>query len=265
MQLVRLALTAYSSAAVKAGQAMLRNWPIIPGAVGLYLISEIVQTLLAPFQMGGAMLAGTIQLILLGLFYHWISSAIGRKRISFAEYLEYDFQRFFELISVAFIFFLIQFPVQLIAGAPGLGLLPFAVHFAIVIFVNPVAEVIMIKRLQSLEALSEAAQFVRANWIEWFLPQLILLLPILVISPLAILTVVALTDPLAPALIFFHAMQMVLRATQLFAFPLGFGLSVGSVLLVVLVIWICLFRVLLYQDLATGNRRQRLYRQSHGR
>jgi hypothetical protein len=124
------------------------------------------------------------------------------------------------------------------------------VRLGLVLIFNAVPEVIHQRRYDGLTALIYAANFTRANWIEWFLPLLVLVLPVLIILPSYFLGVLASTEPLLPALVIVHSWE-----------PLGYYAgSVMSLTGLVLGNWFMLFRAQLFNELDGGSRRRMVYR-----
>lgn len=244
----------YWDAARLASSDLARNWPILPGSIGLFGAYLIGITLFSGMGFAGGMIAGLIQISLLCLYYSWISQSVQKERLRFQDLLQFDYGLFFNIISVAFIIFIVQFLLQMLTTGLDATFLILAVQLGIVLIFNAIPEVIHLNRIESVPALSEAAKFTRDNWIEWYLPFVVIIAPWLLIDPESVLAVLSHSDPLLPPFI-------IVRGSQTLA-----GHSSGLVQLllplITLVIanWLMLFRAHLFQALESGTRRQRIFK-----
>ena len=241
---------AFHKSALSATTTLLRSWLIIPGAILLFLLFRLISGFFVGAGIGGQMLAGTIGIACLGLYYQWVSSATSsRTQLKLKEMLEYDYQRFFDLISVGFIIFLFRFPFDLLAQnlAP---LMILVINAIVVTFANPVAEILILRRSLSLEALLDSVRFMQQYWIEWLLPQAVLLAAWMLISAPRALVIYAGSDPLAPA---YNAFNYIAGYGRLAVFQ-GQNIPGLEVLWVICAVWFSLFRVNLFLALADKRR-----------
>ena len=198
------------------------------------------------------MIAGMIQIALLCYFYSWIAGTVQKERLGFRDLLEFDYGLFFNIISVAFIFFIVQFLLQTLTQGLDADFLLLCVQLGIVLVFNAIPEVIYLHRIEGGYALSEAARFTRDNWIEWYLPLLIVILPWLLGHPHSVLLSLSRSDPLLPPFIVMKGI-MISYSGSVFAI----GLPIVALLVAT---WFMLFRGHLFQALASGSRRQRIYK-----
>jgi len=245
----------YVESAREATRGLIRNWIILPGSLAAFVALQILVGLLSPFGIAGGMVAGMIQIALLSLYYSWLHDTSDRDRLSWRGLLQFDYGMFFTILSVAFIFFIVQFLVRhLIQGMNANEILLF-LQLGIVIIFNAIPEVIIVDRMESTPALGQAATFTRENWIEWFLPLVVVTAPLLLLNPYAVLIKLASTEPLLPAMVVAEATITAAR------FSLGgAGTYLGIALGITLATWFMLFRIHLYRELSSGSRRQRIYR-----
>ena len=114
-----------------------------------------------------------------------------------------------------------------------------------------------IHRYESIHALGHAAQFTRENWIEWFLPLLLLLSPLFLFAP-SLLAIIFLnsSSEFLPSIILVQAAPSLAAILGLSGEWIGL---VFSIIGVVLAHWFMFFRGFLFKDLESGSRRRRMF------
>jgi hypothetical protein len=234
--------------------ALLKNWPLLPATLVLFVLFQLSLHLFAPLGLAGGFLVGMLSLILLCYFYSWIAEVVSNRSIPWTKKSSYLFEPnlFFSLLSAAFILYLFQLVVSAFTqGLQEAQLLVPSVKLIVVIIFNALAEVVYIHRYQGLAAFSYSAQFVRDNWIEWFLPFLLLFIPWLMAGPLIFFLALSSVNPLMPSL---FAVTSVLRAFE----------DTNALLMVLIslmfALWYTIFRGYLFKELDSGSRRQRMFR-----
>ncbi len=251
-------LEMYRDSAVQASRDLARNWPILVGSIALYIVYSlslrILQDLGGGLGFAAGMIAGMIQIALLTLYYSWISQSIDRERLRLEALVQFDYGLFFNIISVAFVLFIAQFLLgQLTAGLDASSFL-LCVQLGIVLVFNAIPEVIHLNRIESTFALAEAAKFTRDNWIEWYLPLLLVISPWLFYNAYSVLLVLAQSDPLLPPFVIVQGASIVaLYSNSLTQWAL-------PVIALVVANWFMLFRAHLFKSLQSGSRRQRIFR-----
>ena len=248
-------LRMYGDCALDAFRSLLKNWRIIPASIAAFVIFIISVVLFGRFGLAGGFLLGIVNIVLLTLYYRWISECVRKNFLSWREYLEFDYALFSSVINTAFILFMGLFVLESLTR--GLNLLWFVlcVKLAVFILFNAVPEVIYMRGAPGTMAFASSYEFVRENWIEWFLPLVVFLTPVLVKSPVAVLFMLSSGDPMLP----------VIKFIQAFApdFSMGFTSGPAGVILLLFSIaaatWFMIFRGFLFRELETGSRRQRAY------
>jgi hypothetical protein len=272
--LVRSTLQLYRECAVKASVGVKRNWPILLGSLGLYLTFDLlVRTVPYIFPgMAGGFVLGMAQATLLSIWYDWISETRRGARISFQNLLRFDYGLFVCVISVGFIFFVVNLLLsQLLRGIDATFFLA-AVSMLMGILFNASAEIIHTHRYQGTHVLAHSMRFVRDNWIEWFVPFVVFLAPLLLLGSATVnfgqfiwglVMTLAATDPLLPITIALRP-WMVLGLVVLSKIPFGPFIHLFTFLLglcgLVLGTWFMLFRAHLFLALDGSSRRSRIFR-----
>lgn len=243
----------YLKCAKEASRALVKNWIIIPTAMALYLSVLILSGLIAPMGMAGGFVIGLISCISLSFYYSWIASSVRNEKVEWKELFEFDYPLFSSIINVGFIFWIGFFLIEHLIQGLKIDWLLTILHLGVFIIFNPVVEIIYLERVAGgTYALSEASEFAAANWIEWFVPIIILLAPFLILSPESALLVLAVSDVLLPMF------DIVSSLISLTSSPL----VVSALLISLLGTWLMIFRGYLYRELSSGTRRQRAFRWS---
>ncbi len=232
-------LNAYIKAAKNSFQDLIKSWIILPASVLAYLLYLQVMQIFAPMGFSGGFVIGFAEIALLALYYGWLSEAYSRQGLHLKNLFDYDYQLFFNIISVAFIIFIVQFLVSSFAQSiPDLAFLPLFVQLAIVILFNALPEVLYISRDESVPALQHAATFTKTYWIEWFLPYLLLLSPAIFISQKGAVALFASSSEFLPIRVIIQGWGWLGYQSILFSLA---GLVLGT--------WFMLFRAHLFEQL----------------
>jgi len=244
----------YWNAILDGSRALCLNWAIIPASVGLIIASGVVGQLVAPLGYAGGFISGIVTVILIALYYTWLAAIERREKLQWRDLIQIDWGLFFGVLSILFIFFLLQLALETLTH--GLDARAFLLVVQLLLFLsfNALPEVVYISRLEGLEGLQRSAIFCRDNWLEWFLLPTLLLLPWILVAPADVLVHLARTNPVAPGLII---------GMEVFRFFPPFStLSyvLASVLGATLVNWYMLIRAPMFRELESGTRRQRMFR-----
>lgn len=244
----------YWLSAVEATKSLRRNWIIIPASFAASVIFFVAYSLLGGIGFAGGLFIGLLQIALISLYYSWISETINREKLKLKDIVVFDYSLFSTTISVAFILFIAQFIISSLINGLGVDWIMSILGLAILLLFNALPEVIYVHRYEGMYALGQAERFTRENWIEWYLPFVVLLAPLIAINPIQVLDMLSGIDALLPAMPLVHV------AFLLFP-PYGTGaLLLGLLVGVSFLNWFMLFRGVLFKELETGTRRQRIYR-----
>ncbi len=235
-------LSTYKICAVEASKALLKNpWLILLSCLAFVFYSIIANTF-SGMGFAGGMLVGMVQIALIAMYYFWLSELIPARKVRFKDALAPNFALFSSVLSVAFIFFICTYLVQIVFQLNGIPWGVLLLQLAIVFIFNSIPEVLYIKNMESLEALSFSANFTKQNWIEWYLPLLLLVLPWVIKDPSSVLLVLASTNPFLPSL-------MLIESAGHWTQALGSSVWPGFFLGIVLTNWFMVFRGNLFERL----------------
>ncbi len=248
---IRSTLWIYGESIKSATRGIIRNWIIVLGSIGLYGVLLIASALLAPLGMLGGLFLGVIQIALLSLYYSWLSQTVDKDKLSWKGLIQFDLGLFFIVISVAFILSIADLLfVQALGRAESLEWLPRVFSLVLFLVFNSLPEVIHQHRIESIPAFGKAFEFNKESWIEWHLPLLLFLSPIIIlISPMGALSLIVGAQVLLPVLV-------VMSATSLFLPDISF---ITGLLALFIGHWYMLFRAHLFKELEGGTRRRRAF------
>ena len=172
-------LSLYHAALKKSFEHLVRNWLLLPLSVAAYLVYQLALAFLAPLGFGGGLLLGLVSLLLLTLYYGWLRAAANNERLRRGAILTFDYPLFSAILSVAFLLFPLSLIVHALIQSNDMVAFGMCLNLAIIILFNPVPEMVYRGEREGLEALAESYRFVLENWLEWFIPLVVVGTPIL--------------------------------------------------------------------------------------
>lgn len=239
-------LKLYRDCVAQSTKAFLKNWIVLPASIAMYLFLSIVLVpFFGSFGIAGGFFLGLLITCVFTFFYSWIYRTIRKEKLVFKDLTEFDYSLFICIINTGFVLWIVRFFVEAFSAAKGDNTIQLLFNFAVVLLCNPLPEVLYIRRNAGLEALHESFQFTQSFWLEWFLPFLILLSPLLMRGAKATLYMFGLGTELMPTFVVMSLGDM------LFPFP------VGDILGVTVLVWFTLFRGFLFNELSEGGLRRR--------
>lgn len=197
--------------------------------------------------MVGGFIFGLVSALCTSSYLYFLAGVVNGQRMVPSELLESWRPYLSPVITVLFFLFLVRLTLQLaLPPVESSQVVAFVVTLILLIILNPIPEIIYLGRSDGLAMLQESIDFLRENWLEWFLP-------------LVLLTIFSLGIPLPVS---------PLQVGQLrFPFMNTLGFLSGSIenilwsiLGVFLLFALMVFRGLLFRALFGSSRRQRIYR-----
>lgn len=175
-------LDLYRKVLRKTWQSLLRGWITILAMIGFLFLLMLAQQIAAPLGLAGGFILGAVNALLVGATLSLIEQAVCYARtLTMKDVFDSFGHYFWEVIGVGFVLWLPLMALDMaIQANPDALLLSYAVMLLIFILLNPVPEVIYLARHDSpLDIFRKAYEFVLENWIEWFVPIALLLLPLI--------------------------------------------------------------------------------------
>jgi len=235
MTLLRATLWIYGSALRRSWECLTKNWVVSFAPVAYGAILSLTVTLVAPLGIIGGLILGLVSQACASSALHLIRNIVESGKTNFNDFLGGFTVYFWELLTIAFILWI---PMRLawmaLASVPNGALIYFMIQVALYILLNPVPEFIYQTRVSGVDLLGASYNFIVENWIEWFMPIIVLT----VAGYLALNTLDAVAIGL-PGLV------------QSFVSAFSFGL---------LLTYFMVFRGFLFAELHGTTRRSRLYR-----
>lgn len=251
----------------KTWQSLRRGWITILAIIGFSFLLNLAQQIAAPLGIVGGFILGAVNALLVGATLSLIEQSIMYARPLKARDIFDSFGHYFwDVIGVGFVLWIPLMALTMVAQTNPNGLfLSYAVMLLIFILLNPAPEVIYQVRHDSpLDVFKNAYEFVIENWIEWFLPIALLLLP-LVAAPGGIASFFRLSRRAGrgAGLDFAQILTLPFTIIESWLSYLGIASNVGGILGLlltpVLAVCLLLFRGHLFARLSGSSRRQRQF------
>jgi len=260
-------LTLYRNAIYKTGQSLVRGWMAIIAVVGFGALLILASQIASPLGMVGGFLLGAVNALLVGATLSLIKQSISQGRaLTLRDILDSFGHYFWDVIGVGFILWLPLMALDMTAQTNPYGqLLSYGVFLLLFLLLNPAPEIIYQVRHDSpLEVFKTSYEFVLENWIEWFLPFALVLIP-LVLSPMGLQSFFSLSNRVGRGAGLDFSQLLVLPFTILGGWldyaglPSSISWYLGLLLTPPLAVAMLLFRGHLFASLHGVSRRQRRF------
>lgn len=168
----------YAESLSKALSVIGKNLWTLLLPVGVFIASLFAGTLLAPLGLVGGFILGFLISALYGSYLYFVSGLVTSGRVLLSEIKGSFGGLLWPVIGVGFVVWIAEWVVgALVSGMPNGGtlMLLFNLLVALLVLVNPTPEVIYDRGSSSgMATLQRSFQFVQENWIEWYVPNLLL-------------------------------------------------------------------------------------------
>ena len=171
----------YRQALRKTWLSLLRGWMTIVAVIAFLFLLLLAQQIAAPLGMAGGFLLGAVNALLVGMTLSLIEQGVSYARtITIRDVFDSFGHYFWDVIGVLFVLWIPLMALDLgTQQNPNGPLISYAVMLLIFILLNPAPEIIyQVPHDSPLDIFKRAYDFVLENWIEWFLPMALLLLPL---------------------------------------------------------------------------------------
>ncbi len=248
--LVAATLRLYQQAGKETWQKVQRSWWV--GLLPLLYAPLFLLTagFVAPLGMIGGFILGLVLALCTSSYLYFLAGVVNGNRVRPQDLLESWRPYFFSVITILFFLTIVQYALALLltptAGAQALIAL---INLILLIILNPIPEIIYQGRSEGLNMLQESIEFLRDSGVEWFLPFVALAVFSFFFFPLPILMM-----PLQIGRLAFPALGV---GGAFWASP---GSLVSAVISAFLLFVLMVFRGFLFRALASGTRRQRVFR-----
>ncbi|KAB3529223.1 hypothetical protein [Alkaliphilus serpentinus] len=169
-----------SNVAKKTVKSLMKNWTVI--FLGLfYMLANLIMLAILPYFW---ILGGLIQIIvnsaLISSYLYVMNCIITKDRVTLQDF-KYGFGVYLRKVwGILFIAYVASMGINLlILPIIGRALSPTAIaliyYFLILVLLNPLPETIYQKHYGPLDSLSYSISFIKDNWIEWLIPNALLI------------------------------------------------------------------------------------------
>ena len=260
-------LALYRNAFRKTGQSLARSWMTMLAVVGFGFLLVAASQIASSLGMIGGFLLGAVNALLVGATLSLIEQSIRQGRaVAFQDIIGSFGHYFWDVIGIGFILWLPLMALDLIMQTNPYGqLMSYATFLLIFLLLNPAPEIIYQVRHDSpLEVLKTSYEFILENWIEWFLPFVVMMIPI-ILSPTGLQTFFSLSNRAGRGAGLDFAQVLVLPFTIIGGWldyvgvPSSISWYLGVVLTPPLAVAMLLFRGHLFASLHGVSRRQRRF------
>jgi len=257
----------YRNAFRKTGESLIRGWIAIVAVVGFAFLLLLATQIASPLGMIGGFVLGAVNALLVGATLSLIEQSISHARaLTIRDVLGSVGHYFWDVIGIGFILWLPLMALDLSTQANPFGqLISYAALLLIFLLLNPAPEIIYQVRHDSpLEVLKTSYEFVLENWMEWFLPFALILIPV-VLSPMGLQSFFSLSSRVGRGAGLDFSQVLVLPFTILGGWldyagiPSSISWYIGLLLAPPLAVAMLLFRGHLFASLHGVSRRQRRF------
>ena len=266
-QILTETLALYRNAFQKTGQSLARGWMTMVAVVGFGFLLVVTTQIASPLGMVGGFLLGAVNALLVGATLSLIEQSISHARaLTVRDIVGSVGHYFWDVIGIGFILWLPLMALDLSMQTNPYGqLLSYAVFLLIFLLLNPAPEIIyQVRHNSPLEVLKTSYEFVLENWIEWFLPFAVTLIP-LVLSPMGLRSFFSLSSQVGRGVGLEFSQLLVLPFTILggwldyVGIPSAISWYLGLLFTPPLAVAMLLFRGHLFASLHGVSRRQRRF------
>lgn len=257
----------YRQALRKTWQSLVRGWMIIVAVIAFLFLLLLAQQIAAPLGIAGGFLLGAVNALLVGAILSLIEQCVSYARtITIKDVFDSFGHYFWDVIGVGFVLWIPLMALDIgTQQNPNGPLLSYAVMLLLFILLNPAPEVIyQVPHDSPLEVFKRAYEFVLENWIEWFLPMAVLLLP-LVAAPGGLTSFFLLSHRVGRGAGLDFSQIMIFPVTILGSWLSSLGVAPESTQYLIvfltppLAVSILLFRGHLFASLSRSSHRQRQF------
>lgn len=258
--LVPATLALYGGVLEKTPKRLAAAWWVALLPLGYTLFLNVAAGILGSLGLAGSLLVGLLATLCISSYLYFIDAAVHGRRIRPGEVFDSWRTYFGAVLTLLFLLMIVRLLVGMLPpGTAGTHTVAVVVFFGLPILISPTPEIICRGRAEGLGLVQESLEFLRESGVEWFLP----------LTGLAVFCAGTLQFPLlgVAASIFFPldilATPMQFGGPGMLLWP-GVETSPAALAWAVgscgLVYALMVFRGLLFEALAGGTRRQRIFR-----
>lgn len=258
--LVISTLALYFQVLSEAFVALKRNWWVVFVPVFYIIVFVLYANTIGKIFSGlaGGLILGLLQALCIANYLALVAGAVDGRKMAIKDIKQDTVVLIMPVIGVLFAFFIFGLLLGFFFQKGGHFELALAINLILVVVFNTIPEVTYINRGLTMSILQEALEFIKENVIEWFLPLIILICPIIVINPKGFLLMFASSNALMMPKFYFEMIGSSSGTNEGFTFAFIFLFAL------ILTFYFMIFRGLLYKKLSSSSRRKRVYQFKFG-
>lgn len=238
------------SIAKQALDSTIKNWPIIFTGLFYSTVTLMLLMILGSLWILAGFAMVIITSALISNYLYLINAILNRGYFTLQDFKEGFSPYLRKVWSISFIFYaaslIINFISPLITGIIGYRAFSLIIVVLSFVFFNPIPEVTYQKHYGPWDTITYTVEFVKDNWIEWFVPNLVLLLIFQLVAG-RYFNVFGIIS---------NVFNYFLSFTSIFTSPKGIIIYIfGQVWFT----YFTLYRGYLFEKLSSSNRRKRLF------
>jgi hypothetical protein len=270
--LVTDTIALYRHALQQTSRSFQRGWITMVAIVGFGGLFLLALQIAGRLGIAGGFLLGAVNALFVGATLSLIERSLTHSRtLTVQDIFDSVGHYFWDVIGVGFVLWLPLMALDMGVQANPSGLFfSYAVIFLLFLLLNPAPEVIyQIRHDSPMDVFKSCYEFVLENWIEWFIPWTLILVP-LVVSPIGLQTMLDLSRRIGrgAGLDFVQLLMLPLTVLDGWVSYLGVPPSASWILTLFLTpplaVAILLFRGHLFASLHGSSRRQRQFASRFG-
>lgn len=204
----------YRRALSRGAVLAVRNWPVLLSVFAYAAILQVGLRIAAMFGLAGGLIYSLITAACLGSFLYLVENIVRTNRVTWEDFTRSFGVYLWDVVAVNFVLWVFWFVLTpIIAQSPQGPVIVLAIQLVLFVLLNAVPELIYLGHAGVVDLLSRSYQFIAANWIEWFPPNLLLLAGLLGlwVAPLPLGDTVVVTAVRSAATALFLYFAMVVR------------------------------------------------------
>lgn len=230
---------------------------LLPGLLFIFLIIVVASFLasLVGHPLIGGLFLGIALLLSLTFFNSWIQSISRNEKLNFEDLITIDRPLLFAIINTQFILWIIGLPIEILAQSESLRILGAIFNLLLVIFLNPIIEILRYEDIEGVEAIKRSYDFIQEKGLIWLLHFFLIALLVVIFSgsikagmQSSFISAYALIPYLAPLVTLVFGPGLLSNGAVV-SVPSTFEVLILFVLLPVIVVWLAFFRSYLFLHL----------------
>ncbi len=155
----------------------MRNWPVLGSVFAYWAILRVAGYFAVHLGLAGGFLLSLMTAACLGSFLYLVEMMIRTNWVTWEDFRRSFGMYLWDVVGVIFALWLFwQIFVPLLFQLPEGGTVVLCLNILILVLLNAVPELIYLGHHSLLALLYESYRFIADNWIEWFPPNILLLL-----------------------------------------------------------------------------------------